>query len=157
MMLAQPTKRLALLSLLYIVAGSAVAETSNTVNQNVINHDNAEPNVKTKATEVNTLSNSADASSSNLRNNTPAIDLEITKSVIPTQAEVGDIVTYTLIVRNNGPATATNIRVEDKLPAGVTYLSDDSAGNYNPSTGIWQIPQIANGANVILNLSVTVD
>ena len=53
----------------------------------------------------------------------PSIDLSITKAMTPSPAALGGVVTWTLIVRNNGPDTATGVKVADPLPAGVTFVS----------------------------------
>ena len=53
----------------------------------------------------------------------PTIDLAITKAVTPSPAALGGVVTWTLIVRNNGPDSATGVKVADPLPAGVTLVS----------------------------------
>jgi uncharacterized repeat protein (TIGR01451 family) len=53
----------------------------------------------------------------------PSIDLAITKAVTPSPAALGEVVTWTLIVRNNGPNSATGVKVADPLPAGVTFVS----------------------------------
>ena len=39
-----------------------------------------------------------------------------------------------------------NVYVIDKLPAGLLYQSDDSQGRYNPTTGVWTVGDLANGA-----------
>ncbi len=53
----------------------------------------------------------------------PAIDLSIIKTDRPDPVFVGARLTYTLIVRNLGPDTATNVRVADALPVGTTFVS----------------------------------
>lgn len=53
---------------------------------------------------------------------TRLLDLQIVKSVNDTTPNEGDLITYTLQIRNNGPANATNVTVTDVLPAGVTYV-----------------------------------
>ena len=45
----------------------------------------------------------------------------------------------------------------DALPAGVSYLSDDSAGVYDSVAGVWTIGSLANGATATLNISAIVD
>ncbi len=56
-------------------------------------------------------------------------DLSITKSDNPDAVVVGQPLTYTIVVVNNGPSTATGVVVTDTLPVGVTYVSA------TPSTG----------------------
>ena len=50
-------------------------------------------------------------------------DMAITKTGAPNPVDQGGLLTYTLTVTNNGPATATNVTVTDFLPNSVTYLS----------------------------------
>jgi uncharacterized repeat protein (TIGR01451 family) len=48
--------------------------------------------------------------------------------------------------------------VNDFLPDGVTYVSDNGGGAYVPATGLWTIPgSIANAASVSLQITATVD
>ncbi len=53
------------------------------------------------------------------------IDLALVKQDDTDPVQVGDKVTYTLLVTNNGDDDATNVTVTDTLPTGVSYLSDD--------------------------------
>jgi uncharacterized repeat protein (TIGR01451 family) len=55
--------------------------------------------------------------------NANSADVAITKTATPNPVAQGDILTYTLSVINNGPASATNVTVADTLPSAVTYLS----------------------------------
>ncbi|CAB5033398.1 unannotated protein [freshwater metagenome] len=52
----------------------------------------------------------------------PAVDLAITKSVVGTLA-AGQRGSYQLLVRNNGPATATSIVVTDAVPTALSLVS----------------------------------
>jgi len=81
-------------------------------------------------------------------------DLAITKTVNPNPVRVGHNVTYTLVVRNNGPDTAVNVRVTDAMPSGLEYVSyQASAGTtYDPTTNVWTIGDMANGASVTLEI-----
>ena len=45
----------------------------------------------------------------------------------PATAVAGDRVDWTMRVRNDGPSTATGVRLTDALPAGVTFVSATSA------------------------------
>ncbi|NJN76168.1 MAG: DUF11 domain-containing protein, partial [Synechococcaceae cyanobacterium RL_1_2] len=66
-------------------------------------------------------------------------DLSLTKTVDNASPNVGDNVVYTVTVNNTGPSDATNVDVTDQLPAGLTYVSDDSGGAYNSGTGVWTV------------------
>ena len=50
-------------------------------------------------------------------------DLALTKIGTPNPVGVGDVLTYTITVTNNGPDTAPNAVVTDTLPASVVLLS----------------------------------
>lgn len=50
-------------------------------------------------------------------------DLRVTKSDSPDPILVGNVLTYTIQVRNLGPDPATNVTVSDTLPAGVNFVS----------------------------------
>ena len=84
-------------------------------------------------------------------------DLSIQKTVDVSAPHPGDQVTYTLTAANAGPATALSVLVTDMLPGGVTYLSDDGAGAYATSTGIWTIGTLSSGSSTALHLSVRVN
>ncbi|HEX6045956.1 MAG TPA: choice-of-anchor V domain-containing protein, partial [Pyrinomonadaceae bacterium] len=56
-------------------------------------------------------------------------DLSIVKTVSPNPGQVGVPLSYRLSVTNNGPAAATNVTVNDPLPAGVAF------GSSSPTQG----------------------
>ncbi|AXV38903.1 Ig-like domain-containing protein [Methanobacterium sp. BAmetb5] len=70
---------------------------------------------------------------------------------------VGDSVTFRITATNNGPDAATNINIRDIIPGGLTGLTiTPSVGTYNPNTGIWTIPSLANGASATLTITGTI-
>jgi len=87
----------------------------------------------------------------------PRADLSITKSFSPPNPGAGQTVTVTVTVTNNGPGAASGIQVNDFLPTGLTWVSDDSSGAYDPATGLWTIAALANGASATLTIMATVD
>jgi large repetitive protein len=66
--------------------------------------------------------NSSNNSSSATVGITPVADLALAKSVSPQTASVGDVVTYTFVVTNNGPEGTGGLVSED-LPAGLQFVS----------------------------------
>lgn len=53
----------------------------------------------------------------------PLIDLAVTKVGSPNPVEVGTNITWTMVVTNNGPDTATGVTISDPMPAGNTFVS----------------------------------
>jgi uncharacterized repeat protein (TIGR01451 family) len=84
-------------------------------------------------------------------------DIKVRKSVDQTNADFGSNVTFTVIVDNAGPEAATNVRVADALPAGLTYVSHNTAtGTYVPGTGLWSVGNLSNGGSATLSVVATV-
>ncbi len=83
-------------------------------------------------------------------------DFVLSQTVSTTTPPLGSKVTFTITVANNGPNNATGLTVRDALPLELVYFSDDSSGNYDSSTGIWTVGNLASGASAILNLVATV-
>ncbi len=58
------------------------------------------------------------------------------------------------VTNNSGSVTATGVVISDPIPAGATYVSDNSGGAYSPGTGNWIISSIAPGDSITLLLTV---
>ena len=72
----------------------------------------------------------------------------------------GDTVTFEIEVTNNGGAQATNVSLNDLLPAGMTATVNNgtvSQGTYDPVTGLWTIGTLADGGVATLTLEGIVD
>ncbi|MFL7870192.1 MAG: sortase, partial [Anaerolineales bacterium] len=54
------------------------------------------------------------------------IDPALTKAVDPAQAAIGDVVTFTITLFNNGNVAATGVEVTDILPDNLDYVSSTS-------------------------------
>jgi large repetitive protein len=84
-------------------------------------------------------------------------DLSLTKTVNQKKVAIGDLVTYTITVKNESQDAATGVTVKDMMPAGVLYQTNATAfGTYNNATGIWNIGTIPAGQTVTLLISVKV-
>ncbi|MEO8581521.1 MAG: DUF11 domain-containing protein [Patescibacteria group bacterium] len=85
-------------------------------------------------------------------------DLELTKRANTTTPSVGGSVVFTIDVVNKGPQNATGVKVADLLPTGLSYLSHSTAtGNFNSTSGIWDIGNLATGSTVSLTLTAQVN
>ena len=51
----------------------------------------------------------------------------------------GTTVTYTITLTNEGPNPATGVIAQDKLPTGVTFVSSTGDGDYDATTGKWDL------------------
>jgi uncharacterized repeat protein (TIGR01451 family) len=89
---------------------------------------------------------------------TGAIDLAITKTADHDRGVVGQTVTFTIVASNAGPSTATDVAVDDGLPAGlVLAAARTSAGTFDATTRRWKIGTLATGASATLQLDTTLD
>jgi len=91
----------------------------------------------------------------------PAADIEIiSMAVTNTIPEPGENIKYRIKVKNNGQVSpATNVKIENKLPEGVTYVSHEVFNvnsTYSSETGIWSIPILSNEDIAELEITVTV-
>ena len=89
-------------------------------------------------------------------------DLSIIKTVTDPAAPpyyFGTLITFTIVLTNNGPDNATAVEVTDLLASGFTYDSHTaSAGtSYNQGTGVWTIGTLNNGATKTLTLTATIE
>ena len=85
-------------------------------------------------------------------------DLVVTKTVDNPTPNVGDIVTFTISVHNNGPDAAQNIQITDELPDGYTLVTvTRSRGTFSATTEVWTIPSLAVGATATLTIRARVD
>lgn len=83
-------------------------------------------------------------------------DLALNKTVSNTNPSTGEDITFTITVINKGPDDSSGSFVRDQLNEAFYYLSDDSGGNYNPSTGLWIVGPLAVGESATLNITVKI-
>jgi len=85
-------------------------------------------------------------------------DLAVTKSVDNATPNELSTINYTIVVTNNGPATASVIQLSDVLPAGVTYVSDTpTQGSYDSFTGNWFVGTLTVSSTATLTIQATVN
>lgn len=84
----------------------------------------------------------------------PRADLALSKSVNPAQASVGERVTYTLVLVNNGPSEATDVVLTDRLPAGLSEARAEGA-SLSDSTLTWAIGSLPSGARRSFTVQAT--
>ncbi|WP_026729665.1 T9SS C-terminal target domain-containing protein [Flavobacterium denitrificans] len=85
-------------------------------------------------------------------------DLSITKTVSNPAPVIGSVVTFQIIVTNNGPQDNTGIQVTDLLPSGYSHVGFTvTTGTYDPTTGVWIIGSLLNGNSETLQIVATVN
>lgn len=80
-------------------------------------------------------------------------DLAVTKIVDRGNVRLNESVVFGLTVTNRGPDPAVGVRVVDRLPSGFAYRFDGpSVGDYDPTTGVWTIGDLAVGQTQTLSI-----
>ena len=86
------------------------------------------------------------------------IDLSLDKTVSNPTPNVGDIVTFSIAVENDGPSDATGVDVQDVVPAGYSALGAISdSGVASGNTINWTGLSIADGATETLTFTAVVE
>lgn len=80
-------------------------------------------------------------------------DLFVKKYVNNTAPDFGEIIKWSVVVSNNGPDIATNVRVNDLLDDGLIFVKSSSTkGSYDAKSGIWTIDSLAPETDETLNI-----
>lgn len=85
------------------------------------------------------------------------IDVGLTKSVDRARASVGNTLTYTLAVTNNGSASNSAAVITDTLPAGVTFVASASGCTAAGATVTCNVGALAAGQTKTFTFTATVD
>lgn len=78
----------------------------------------------------------------------------------PTTAVAGENISYEIRLRNSGTLSATGVILTDTLPAGLTYVNDDSGYPHSqptPETAVWQIGTVPTDTLITFNLTATIE
>ncbi|TAI47214.1 PKD domain-containing protein [Flagellimonas allohymeniacidonis] len=85
------------------------------------------------------------------------VDIAISKTVDNTSPQIGDEVTFTVTVTNQGNDAATNIGIEEALPSGYRLVSfQSSKGDFDVDAGFWEIGSLSSLGTANLQLTVEV-
>ena len=92
----------------------------------------------------------------------PVADLQVTKTVEDLTPDTpffpGDEIQYTLEVTNHGGDNATDVRLLDLWPDGLTFASATATrGTYDGNSGVWNIGNLNNGGSHTLTIRATID
>jgi len=121
-------------------------------------------NIANGSTLLNTATGSSSTTDSSPGNNTSTVstsvttsaDLSVTKTASAPLAFGGQNITYTIVVGNAGPSTATSVVVTDVLPAGSTLVSTNpSSACAGTSTVTCSIATLNNGASATFTIIIT--
>ncbi|MDY9922383.1 MAG: DUF11 domain-containing protein, partial [Methanobacterium sp.] len=82
----------------------------------------------------------------------PASDLGIAINVNDAHPKYLDFVEFTMTAHNYGPDDAPNAKVYFTAPAGLRYISDDTNGSFNSTTGLWSIGYMATNTMAVMHL-----
>jgi uncharacterized repeat protein (TIGR01451 family) len=85
-------------------------------------------------------------------------DLSVNMQSSPSEVLPGNIIIYSIGLRNLGPSKARKISVKVPIPAGTLYMEHQPRSeSYDPSRGIWIIGELNKEDTKMLELSVKVN
>ncbi len=122
------------------------------------NNTAANPNLTNRTIQL-TVTDGTDSSSvaTTTLSVNPSADLELSATASNSTPNIGDILTYTLTLKNQGNLDATNIQISDSLPNWLNGMTvTPAAGTYDSNTGVWSIANLASGTTTALTISGTV-
>lgn len=85
-------------------------------------------------------------------------EVALTKTAAPSPVAQGNLLTFTLVATNNGPASATNVTVVDVLPSTLSFVSvvtNVGTCSQAANTVTCQVGTLANAATATINIVVT--
>ncbi|GAB3791490.1 hypothetical protein GCM10028819_00020 [Spirosoma humi] len=87
--------------------------------------------------------------------------LDLTKQVSKTNAQIGEVVKYTITITNKGTVPATNVDVQEAMSGGLTLVPGSistTTGTYSAENpvSIWKIPSLSAGAVATLSFSASI-
>lgn len=86
-----------------------------------------------------------------------AANISIEKEADPAFSQASDPVTFRINVSNTGQLNLTSVLVNDTLPQGMSYLSDDSNGTASGRLVSWDLGFMEPGESRLIGLAARVD
>ena len=121
---------------------AGVASISNTVNVSDDGSSGPDLNLANNTvTDTDTVAGSA-----------AGTDLLVTKTDGLTKASYGDNLNYSISITNVGTRGASGVVVTDPLPSALSFVSASNGGTFSSGNVVWNIPVIAVGQTINLNL-----
>ncbi|HDS59970.1 MAG TPA: DUF11 domain-containing protein, partial [Thermoplasmatales archaeon] len=88
----------------------------------------------------------------------PSADLSVTKTAPETSATVGENITFTIAVTNNGPDHATGVTVKELLPPGLIFLEHElSHGSYDSLRNLWHLCTLHPGETATIAITAQIN
>lgn len=87
---------------------------------------------------------------------TKEANLALKKSVSDMTPSTGQNIVFSITVTNLGPEASTGSFVRDQLSDAFYYISDDSEGDYDYITGLWNVGPLEVGASKTLRITTIV-
>ena len=114
-------------------------------------------NTATIAQQTEVDPNAANNSASVTLNAAESANLKVIKALTRSSPHVGELLTFHVIVANQGPSPATGVSVTEGLSAGLAFDSAvPSQGAYDSATGLWTVGALANGGSAGLMITARV-
>ncbi|RAJ17766.1 DUF7933 domain-containing protein [Olleya aquimaris] len=114
-------------------------------------------NNATNFTDQNNIDSSQASATLEVLEDTSNVDIEVLKSVTPTEASIGNLVVFTVITTNAGTTEATNISILENLPIGYQFISEvTSYGTYDILTSLWSLPNLLPNQSETLHITAQV-
>lgn len=83
-------------------------------------------------------------------------ELSVRKTANTQEVFPGGMVEYTITVENTGDATIRDIRIEDRLPSGISVIDDGDADTHSNSKLTWEISSLAKNKDKTFRYRLTV-
>ena len=88
---------------------------------------------------------------------TPVADVSVSVSDSADPASAGTQLTYTYVIGNGGPSSASSVEMSTAVPAGTTFVSASGGGSLSAGVVTWTIGTVASGGSTSRTMVVAID